>query len=85
MASNDRHVSRKIHNDFEVYRRNTGTHHPFAHTMKRTLEKHNSSTGKVSLTDWQYGSLWYGTISVGRPPMPYTGELSFKLYCYDVE
>ncbi|KAF8274300.1 Asp-domain-containing protein [Lactarius quietus] len=68
-----RHSVRKIHRDFEVYRRNTGSDLPFE--MKHTLEKHNSSIGKVSLTDWDFGSLWYGSMSVGTPPMPYTVQI----------
>jgi len=57
----------KFDKGFEAFERNTGNSHPLA--VGRTLN--NRATGAVELTDDQ-GTLWYGSVKVGTPLVPYT-------------
>lgn len=55
----------------QAYEENTGTKHPLDSRMDVTRR----SPGKDPLIDANNGQLWYGSISVGTPAKPFTGEL----------
>ena len=77
ITSNNRCVFRKFHRGFQAHQQNTGAPHPFAPKVKRSEKR---DTGSEPLTKLQLdlnATLWSGTISVGTPPQPFTGELSF--------
>ena len=58
-----------------AYKKNTGKPHPSSGGIKKSSRR---STGSVSLINL-YLDLWYGTISIGTPPVDYTGmTLSFS-------
>ncbi|KAI9453012.1 acid protease [Lactarius psammicola] len=62
-----RHTAAKIQCGFEAFERNTGAAHPDAPQMKRSTKRGNGDP----LT--AYGvELWYGSITVGTPPVTYT-------------
>ncbi|GAA5867154.1 hypothetical protein JCM8547_006256 [Rhodosporidiobolus lusitaniae] len=44
---------------------------PKAHVSSTTTAAAAAKTGGVGLTDYQDGTLWYGTIAVGTPPVNY--------------
>jgi hypothetical protein len=57
-----------------AYEKNTGSLHPLSGGIKTSSKR---STGSDSLTD-DNSDLWYGTISIGTPPVEFTGmTLSF--------
>ena len=58
-----------------AYERNTGKQHPLSGGLK-SLSKRDK-TGSVQLTD-DDSDLWYGAISIGTPPVQFTG-ISFLL------
>jgi hypothetical protein len=60
---------------FEAFERNTGSAHPSASQMKRSIKRGNSDP----LTD-DDAQLWYGSITVGTPPVTFTGKLPFRLW-----
>jgi cathepsin D len=53
-----------------AYERNTGKQHPLSSGLK-SLSKRDK-TGSVQLTD-DNSDLWYGPISIGTPPVQFTG------------
>jgi hypothetical protein len=55
----------------EAYQKNTGMAHPLSGGIRTS---HKRGTGSVPLTD-DNGNLWYGTISVGTPPVSFTGMI----------
>ncbi|KAG6916685.1 hypothetical protein DXG01_005810 [Tephrocybe rancida] len=57
----------KIQRGFHAFQKNTGSFHPS--DKQRTMKR---STGSLELTD--DGALWHGTISVGTPPVAFTGS-----------
>ena len=60
---------RKIERGMAAYEKNTGKLHPFFNGNRTSRKR---STGSVSLIDY-YSHYWYGTISIGTPPVDYTG------------
>ena len=52
-----------------AYEKNTGKPHPLASGIKTPSKR---ATGSDPLTDGD-SFLWYGAISIGTPPMPFTG------------
>ena len=59
-----------------AYKKNTGTLHSLSSGIK-TPESRKRETGTIPLSN-QSVSLWYGTISIGTPPVSFTGmTLSF--------
>ncbi|KAG6918903.1 hypothetical protein DXG01_010558 [Tephrocybe rancida] len=52
---------------FHAFQKNTGSFHPS--DKRRTMKR---GTGSLGLTD--DGALWHGTISVGTPPVAFTGS-----------
>lgn len=75
ITSNDRCVSRKLHHGYRAYEQNTGARHPSL--PKVELLKRNN--GSEPLVDYD-SDYWYGSISVGTPPKPFKGELSFLTF-----
>ncbi|KAI9438009.1 acid protease [Lactarius indigo] len=67
LQSGLRHSIAKFHRGFHTYQKNTGTSHPSAPKVKRNYH----SIGSERIHPW-YSVLWYGTISVGTPPQPFT-------------
>lgn len=67
-ASNTVYCS-KLQRGFSAFQKNTGTVHPSdtEHFARR-------ATGSDALTDDQ-GELWQGVISVGTPPVQFTGRV----------
>lgn len=63
-------VQRKIQRGFAAFERNTGSVHP---SNKAGLTKR--ATGADALTDDE-GELWQGDISVGTPPVGFTGTVT---------
>ncbi|KAI9454479.1 acid protease [Lactarius psammicola] len=67
-----RHSVAKYHRGFQAHRQNTGVRHPSAPEVERSEKR---DTGSEPLTesnlDWNT-TLYYGTISVGTPPQPFT-------------
>ena len=60
----------------DAYKKNTGTPHPLSHAIK-TSKSDKRDTGTISLSN-QSESMWYGTISIGTPPVDFNGmNLSF--------
>jgi cathepsin D len=53
-----------------AYERNTGKQHPLSGGIKTSRKRDN--TGSDQLTD-DDSELWYGTISIGTPPVQFTG------------
>ena len=71
--SDMRRVSRKMHDGFRAYQRNTGSRHPSAPNVKRS-EKQRPGVEPLINYDFTY---WYGSISVGsNPAKTFTGEFS---------
>ncbi|KAF8266899.1 acid protease [Lactarius quietus] len=62
------HSIAKFYLGLQYYQQNSGSSHPSAAKVKR-LE--NRSIGSDPLVDW-YSESWYGTLSVGTPPQPFT-------------
>lgn len=62
----------KIHRGFANYEKNTGQKHPLASSSKS-----KRATGNDPLTD-DSSQLWYGKISVGSPPVEYTGKNDYS-------
>ena len=58
----------KLQRGFENFEKNTGAPHPRAHKLKKR------ATGTVQLTDDEDGALWQGGITVGTPPVAFTGK-----------
>ena len=56
----------------DAYAKNTGKEHPLYSRIKTSRKRR---TGGVSLIN-TYFDLWYGTISIGTPPVDYTGMTS---------
>ena len=52
-----------------LYETNTGKAYPLSGGIKTSKKR---STGSVPLTDAD-SSLWFGTISIGTPPVQFTG------------
>ena len=52
-----------------AYAANTGQSHPLSGGIKPTRKR---GSGGDELTDFQ-NYMWYGTISVGTPPVEFTG------------
>jgi hypothetical protein len=77
-SSDMRRVSRKMHDGFRAYQRNTGSRHPFAPNVKRSEKQR---PGVEPLINYEF-TYWYGSISVGsNPAKTFTGEFSrLKLY-----
>jgi hypothetical protein len=63
-------LSSKIGKGLDTYERNTGNKHPSAYDNRLSLR---SESGANPLSEQVDGSLWSGTISVGTPPVEYTG------------
>lgn len=63
------HLFSKIHRGFSNFEENTGSIHPSA------LNVSQKRWAGESLTNYD-GAYWYGTISVGTPARPFTGEFS---------
>ena len=61
----------KIERGMAAYEKNTGKLHPLFGGLK-TLSRR--STSSVPLVDY-YSYLWFGTISIGTPPVNYTGMI----------
>ena len=59
----------KMRLGFEAFERNTGSAHPSASQLKRTVKRGNGDP----LTD-DSAELWYGPITVGTPAVTYTGK-----------
>ena len=55
-----------------AYEKNTGKQHPLAGGIKTSSKR---ATGSDPLTDGD-SFLWYGPISIGTPPMQFTGMTS---------
>jgi len=60
----------KIKNGMALYEKNTGKPYPLSGGIK-TSRKRGSGSGAVPLTNNQFIS-WYGTISIGTPPVEFT-------------
>lgn len=60
---------RKIERGMAAYKKNTGKTHPLYSGIKMSSKR---KTGSISLIDL-YSDFWYGTISIGTPPVDYTG------------
>ena len=60
---------RKINRGLIAFERNTGVAHPLSGSVN---SPHRRDTGNDPLTDSDE-QLWYGTISVGTPPVSFTG------------
>jgi cathepsin D len=58
----------KLQRGFNNFEKNTGA----PHSRARKLQKR--ATGTVPLTDDFDGSLWQGAITVGTPPVTFTGK-----------
>ena len=52
-----------------AYKKNTGKQHPLASGIKTSTKR---ATGSDPLIDGD-SFLWYGTISIGTPPIEFTG------------
>jgi cathepsin D len=61
-------TDRKIHEGFATYKSNTGVPHP----LSGSTQLSKRATGSDPLTD-DNAHLWFGTISVGTPPVNFTG------------
>jgi cathepsin D len=61
-------ADRKIREGFATYKRNTGVSHP----LSGGIQLSGRASGSDPLTDDQ-AQLWFGTISVGTPPVSFTG------------
>ena len=56
------------------YQINTGTAHPLAKGLGKSLSSMKRATGSVTLVGFDDLSLWYGNISVGIPAVTFTSE-----------
>ena len=72
----DQLICRKIETGMVAYEKNTGSPHPLSGGINlKTSSKR--STGSDPLID-DNSDLWYGTISIGTPPVRFAGmTLSF--------
>jgi len=64
-------TDRKIQNGFATYERNTGVPHP----LSGSIQLSRRASGSDPLID-DNAKLWFGTISVGTPPVSFTGMAS---------
>jgi hypothetical protein len=68
--------SRKLRRGMAAYQRNTGGQHPLAGGIVTSSKR---SVGGDPLID-DNAQLWFGTIDIGTPPVPFTGvTLSFPV------
>lgn len=66
-------TDRKIREGFATYKTNTGVPHPLSRgILSRGIQLSGRASGGDPLTD-DRAQLWFGTISVGTPPVSFTG------------
>jgi hypothetical protein len=59
-----------------AYQANTGSQHPLAGGIV-TSNKRDAGSGSLQLIDYS-ALLWFGTIDVGTPPVPFNGVTLFS-------
>ena len=72
-ASTQIFLRSKVLEGFKNYQKNTGTAHPAALPGTQIQRR---ETGADPLTN-QDSTLWYGSVSVGAPPVTFTGKFSY--------